>query len=134
MWSPQLININNIWLLSVVSIKYSCFEFLNYFSNYQKDTYIWSLVYRVFRLTAIPFSSISLMTIISGTPSSGDAPVDKEKRPQIRLHWCIYCMYSELKDTVCREHHSNHRNSTRFDKIKSSVIDLCRLLILFRLQ
>lgn len=43
-------------------------------------------------------------------------------------------MYSELKDAVCREHHSNHRNSTRFDKIKSSVIDLCRLLILFRLQ
>lgn len=103
MWGPHLININNFWLLSVVSSQYSCFKFwvskfLQHLNNYQKDTYIWSLVYRVFKLTAIPFSSISLMTIISGTPSSGDAPVDKKKRPQIWLHWCIYChVFCNLK-------------------------------------
>lgn len=42
-------------------------------------------------------------------------------------------MYFEFKDIVCREYYLNYRNSIRFDKIKLSVIDLCRLLIFFRL-
>lgn len=48
----------------------------------RKDTYMLSFLYLVLRLVLIPCSSMSLITVMSGTPSSGrDPPAYKKQNP-----------------------------------------------------